>query len=221
MHQEILRGLKKIPFLEELSDDTLGRLADCSKLNSFRKHANIITQGDDTHSLYIIISGKVRVFISDEEGKEVTLLIQDAGSYFGELALLCDESRSASVVALEKTTCGIISKCDFKGWLLEHPHVALKLLSELSEKVRYLTEKVKQMALSNVYERTVKILLEMAVPEDGILVIHNRPTQQELASMVGAGREMINKVLTQLRTGGYVVIGEKTMRIEKKLPASW
>lgn len=178
-------------------------------------------EGDETSSLYIILSGKVRVFSSDDKSKEVTLLIQEPGSYFGEIALLSDEPRSASVVTLESTVCAMISKSDFINWLMIHPDVAISLLGVLSEKIRQLTDKVRVMALSNVYERAVKTLQAMAVVEGNISIIHNRPTQQELASMVGASREMINKIMHELTKGGYVTIEEKTLIINKKLPASW
>jgi len=156
-----------------------------------------------------------------KKSKEVTLGVQEAGSYFGELALLCDEPRSASVETLEKTVCSMISRDDFKVWLASHPEAASELLRELSEKVMYLTERVKQMALSNVYERTIKVLQDMANQEDGVAVIHNRPTQQELANMVGSSREMINKVMKELTKGGYIVVQDKSLRIENKPPASW
>jgi CRP/FNR family transcriptional regulator, cyclic AMP receptor protein len=221
MQQEVFLSLKKIPLLSKLPDEALNALAEKAKSVKFPKQAIIITEGDETSSLYIILSGKVRVFSSDEHSKEVTLLIQESGSYFGELALLGDEQRSASVETLEKTVCGIISKDDFKFWLASHPDVAIGLLSDLSDKIRHLTEKVKQMALSNVYERTIKVLQEMAIKEGDIFVIDNKPTQQELANMVGSSREMINKVMKELTKGGYVVIKDKTLRIENKPPASW
>ncbi|NOS89118.1 MAG: Crp/Fnr family transcriptional regulator [Methylococcaceae bacterium] len=221
MQQEVFFSLKKIPLLAKLPDDALNALAAKAKPNKYIKQAVIITEGDKTNSLYIILSGKVRVFSSDDRSKEVTLITQEAGSYFGELALLGDEPRSASVEAVEKTTCAIISKSDFKQWLISYPEVAIGLLSDLSDRIRYLTDKVKQMALSNVYERTVKVLLEMAVQEDDILIIHEKPTQQELANMVGSSREMVNKVMKELTKGGYVVSKDRTLRIESKPPSSW
>lgn len=221
MQQEVFTGLKKIPFLSKISDEILITLAEKAKSAKFPKQATIIMEGDETSSLYIILSGKVRVFSSDEKSKEVTLLLQEPGSYFGEIALLADEPRSASVVALEKTTCAVISKSDFINWLMCHPDVAITLLGVLSEKIRHLTDKVRQMALSNVYERAVKALQEMAVVEGNVSVIHNRPTQQELASMVGASREMINKIMHELTKGGYIEIQDKALIINKKLPASW
>jgi len=221
MQQDVYLGLIKIPFLAKLPEDALFALASKAKSVKYAKHSIIISEGDDTSSLYIILSGKVRIYGSDEKSKEVTLSTQDPGSYFGELALLSDEPRSASVQALEQTICGVICKADFIHWLRQHPDVAISLLSVLSEKIRFLTEKVKQMALSNVYERTIKVLQDMAVKEGNISVIYNRPTQQELANMVGSSREMVNKVMKELTKGGYVVLDEKTLRIENKLPAYW
>ena len=221
MQQEVFSALKKIHFLANLPDETLESLVEKSKSAKFLKQTIIITEGDENSSLYVILSGKVRVFSSDEKGREVTLLIQEAGTYFGELALLSGEIRSASVVTLEKTECAIISKADFINWLTLHPDVAISLLGALSEKVRHLTEKVKQLALSNVYERTIKLLYEMAHKEGDIFVIHDRPTQQELANMVGSSREMINKIMHELTKGAYIVTQDKTLRIERTLPVSW
>jgi CRP/FNR family cyclic AMP-dependent transcriptional regulator len=77
------------------------------------------------------------------------------------------------------------------------------------------------MALSNVYERTIKVLQDMAIAEGDVWVIQKRPTQQDLASMVGSSREMINKIMHELTKGGYVSLEEKSLIINKKLPASW
>lgn len=221
MQQEVFAGLKKIPFLSRLSDEVLITLAERAKSVKYPKQTMVVTEGDETSSLFIILSGKVRVFSSDDKSKEVTLLIQEPGSYFGEIALLTDEPRSASVMTLEQTVCAVISKSDFINWLMNYPDVAISLLGVLSDKIRQLTDKVREMALSNVYERTVKTLQDMAVVEGNVSVIRNRPTQQELASMVGASREMINKVMHELTKGGYVVIEDKVLVINKKLPSSW
>ncbi|MGR9086554.1 MAG: Crp/Fnr family transcriptional regulator [Gammaproteobacteria bacterium] len=221
MQPDVFSNLKKISFLSRLPDEAIASLAAKAKLLRFPRQAVILSEGDETRSLYIVLSGKVRVFTRDEKSKEVTLRVQESGSYFGELALLGDEPRSASVETLEMTVCAILSKEDFKRWLTGHPDVVIDLLSELSSKVRQLTDRVKQMALSNVYERTIKVLEEMADKEGNISVIHDRPTQQELANMVGSSREMINKVMKELTKGGYVVIKDKTLRIENKPPANW
>ncbi|MCK5888964.1 MAG: Crp/Fnr family transcriptional regulator [Methylococcales bacterium] len=221
MQQDIFLGLKTIPFLSDLSDEVILELASRAKKNRFPKHSYICNEGDETNSLYILLSGKVRVFSSDEKGKEVTLLIQTPVSYFGELALLSNEPRSASVVALEHSNCAMIAQIDFQHWLLNHPEVALSLIRDCARTVRRLTDKVKQLALSNVYERTIQTLQEMSEKEGDVFVINDKPTQQELANMVGASREMVNKIMKELTKGGYITSKGKTLRIERKLPASW
>lgn len=221
MQQEVFTGLKKIPFLSKLSDEVLNTLAEKAKPAKYPKHATVIMEGDESSSLYIILEGKVRVFGSDDKSKELTLMIQEAGSYFGEIALLSDEPRSASVETLEKTTCAVISKSDFIAWLKHYPDVAIDLLGVLSQKIRQLTEKVKQMALSNVYERIIIVLQEMAVPEGNTRLIRNKPSQDDLAKMIGASREMVNKVMQELTKGGYITIHDRDLIINKKLPSSW
>ncbi|MDT4329041.1 Crp/Fnr family transcriptional regulator [Methylomonas sp. MED-D] len=221
MQSEVLANLAKIPFLADAEEEALAALAAKVKTVKFPKRAMIIYEGDDTSSLYIVLSGAVRVFSTDDKDKEVTLLIQEAGSYFGELALLSNEPRSAAVQATENTVCGIVSKGDFILWLKAHPDVAITLLGVLAEKVRHLTEKVKQLALSNVYERTIKVLQDMAEKDGDIQVIAHKPTQQELANMVGSSREMINKIMKELTKGGYVVVDGKALKIVNKPPAAW
>lgn len=221
MQQDIFLGLKSISFLSKLSDEAIRQLASYAKKNSYPKHSFIISEGDDTNSLYILLTGKVRIFSCDDQGKEVTLLMQTPVSYFGELALLSDEPRSASVETVEKSSCAIISQVDFKVWLQQNPDVNFGIIQDLAKTVHRLTNKVKQLALSNVYERTVQALYEMAVKEDNIFVIQQKPTQQELANMVGASREMVNKIMKELTKGGYIVVKENTLRIEHKIPAAW
>lgn len=221
MQQDVFSGLQEIPFLSDLADEVLSELASHAKKHSFPKNSFIITEGDETNSMYILLSGKIRVFSSDSQGKEVTLLTQTPVSYFGELALLSNEPRSASVISLEKSDCAIIAQSDFKAWLSNHPEVAFSLIQDLAGTVRRLSDKVKQLALSNVYERTIQTLQEMAVTKDDVLFIPQRPTQQELANMVGASREMVNKIMKELTKGGYIIIEDKTLIIHRKFPTSW
>ena len=221
MQEEVFSGLKTIPFFSELPNDAVSELVVHAKQHNYSKRTFIVNEGEDTNSLYILLSGKVRVFSCDSQGKEVTLLIQTPVSYFGELALLSNEPRSASVVALENTSCAVISQTDFKKWLVCHPEMAFGFIQDLASTVRRLTNKVKQLALLNVYERTTQTLQEMSVKEDDHYVIKNMPTQQELANSVGASREMVNKIMKELSKGGYIVSEGKTLRIQRKLPPSW
>jgi CRP/FNR family transcriptional regulator, cyclic AMP receptor protein len=221
VNQEILDGLKKVGYLSDLKECQLDSLAEKAITIQFPKYATIITEGDVGNSLYIILSGKVRVFTRNERNKEITLLLQEPGTSFGELALLADAPRSASVSAIEPTHCAIISKTEFIEWLMANPVVSIALMGMLTDKIRQLTLKVKKMALSNVYERTIQVLDDLSTLEGDNKVIRNRPSQQDLAAMVGASREMVNKVMQELTKGGYLVVRDKVMIFNKKFPNSW
>ncbi len=212
---------KKLSFLSSVSEEALVVLLEKSKTLTYPKRVLIVSEGDKANAFFIILSGKVRVFCEDEKSKEVTFNIQGPGSYFGEIALLTDKPRSVSIMTLEKTVCAVISKNDFVNWLMNYPNVAINLLIALSEEIMQLTDKVRQMALSNVYERTVKVLKDLTVDEGNIGVIHNPPSQQVLASMVGASREMISKIMRDLTKGGYVETADNSLIINRRPPSSW
>ena len=218
MHSDLLSSLAEIKFLANQGEESLKELAEKIKEIKFKKKSVIIHEGDESSTLYFIISGKVKIFCTDENNKHVILALQEAGTSFGVLSLLSDVPRSATVEAIETTICGTISKLDFIQWIHAHPEVAIELMIDLTEKIRNLTEKVKQLALSNAYERTIKVLYELAKTENNIMVIRNKPTQESLATMVGTSRESICKFLNALRDGGYLEISGKTIRILKKLP---
>lgn len=221
MHQSVSQALKQITIFSHLSDQALESLASHATIKTFPKSAIIINEGDETGSFHVMLSGKVRVYVSDEYGKELTLSLDGSGKYFGELALLDDEPRSASVITTEKSTCGIISKVEFKAWLTKNPDAPFSIIKGLSNKVRSLTGKVRNLALSDVYGRLIIELQNMAEEKETVRVISNKPTQQDLANMIGASREMVSKIFKELLKGGYISIDGKSLIINKKFPSSW
>ncbi|MGD0961789.1 MAG: Crp/Fnr family transcriptional regulator [Methylomonas sp.] len=221
MHQEVLSNLLKIPFLAEQPDEALISLAKKAKELKYHKRAIIITEGDTTNSIYIVLSGEVRVYSANLKSKEFTFAIQGPGSYFGDLSAVSDEPRSATVETLEATTCAVISQQDFMHWLELHPKVAIAMLKVMCEKIRLLTDRAKQLALSDAYERMVDVLMKLAVKEDNIFVIYNVPPQTGLANLIGTSRETINRYLTDLVKGGYLVKEGRKLKIIKKLPENY
>ncbi len=221
MHENVYKALSKISIFSHLSEEALRSLASHAIIKSFPKNAIVINEGDETASFHIILSGAVRVYVSDESGKELTLSIDGTGKYFGELALLDDEPRSASVITTDKSTCGIISKAEFKSWLNKNPSAPFSIIKGLAKKVRTLTDKVRTLALSDVYGRLIIELQNMSEDENGTRIINTRPTQQELANMIGSSREMVSKIFKELIKGGYVTVEGKSLTINKKFPSSW
>jgi CRP/FNR family cyclic AMP-dependent transcriptional regulator len=188
---------------------------------SFQKNTIIINEGDEANSFFIIIKGAVKIFLSNEEGKEIIINAQGPGDHFGELALLDGAPRSASVITTEKSSIGVISKEDFHRILAKNTDLALNLIRELTKRVRFLSDNVRTLALMDVYGRVAKLLLGMVEEEDGRMVINNRPTQQDIANHIGASREMVARILKDLSIGNYITIDGKRLIINEKLPAAY
>jgi CRP/FNR family transcriptional regulator, cyclic AMP receptor protein len=187
---------------------------------AYPKNTIVVSEGDRAETLYIVASGRLKIYVSDEKGKEIVLNHAGPGEYFGEV-MLDEGPRSASVMTVEPTRLLVVSKEDFASFLSASPEFALHLIRKLVRRVRALTGTVKSLALMDVYGRVARMLLELAVDRDGRRVITNRPTQQEMASRVGCSREMISRILTDLAEGGYVEVDRETITIARALPRAW
>lgn len=203
-----------------LPEHYLKTLSDHGTVKAYPKNAVIVNEGDHSDSLYVILSGKVKIYLADEEGKEVLLNTQGPGEYFGEI-ILDEGPRSASVMTLEPSKFSIISKAQFQEFLATHPDAGLELIRSLIHRVRALTKSVGNLALLDVYGRVARMLLELATEQDGKLIINQPLTQQDMASRVGCSREMISRILKDLRAGGYVKMDGDRMVIAKKPPRNW
>lgn len=212
--------LKSIPLFQGVQESDLRALAERTITRSYPKQAIIVNEGDESDSLYLILAGRVKIYLSDETGKELILAIKGPGQYFGEM-VLDGEPRSASVMTLEPAQFACLSRADFKAFLLKHAEVALQLIQNLIRVARGLNQNVRSLAMLDVYGRVARILLELAVERDGKMVIPERLTQKDLAARVGASREMINRILRDLTTGGYVSVEDGRITINKAPPARW
>ena len=213
--------LQNIPLFSSLGEAELASLSKKVITRQFPRNTVIINEGDHSDSLYIINSGSVKVFLSDNEGKEVILNTQGTGEYFGELALLDSQPRSASVITTEKSSLSIISKANFEAFLEKHPEANLKIMRGIIKRLRLLSEDVKSLALMDVYGRVARVLLQLAKEKGGTLVINQGMTQQDIASRVGASREMVSRILKDLKTGGYIEVKGRVITIKEKLPHGW
>lgn len=214
--------LDKVEIFEGLSDAELEVLASSSVARSYPKNTVIINENDHADSLYIIESGRVKVYCSDKNGKEFIMDTLDAGDYFGELALLDDDKRSASVRTMEKSSFTIIYKEDFNRIIEQQPNIAQTLIRNLTRRIRKLTKDVKALALQDVYGRVTNVLNTMAEPRDEeTSVIPEKLTQQDIADRVGASREMVARILKDLTIGEYITFEGRNIVIKGKLPANY
>jgi CRP/FNR family cyclic AMP-dependent transcriptional regulator len=203
-----------------LSREELHAISAHAQTRAFPRNAVVLNEGDRTDSLYIILEGRVKVFVSDPDGKEVVLSTQGAGEYFGEMAL--DEGpRSASIMTLEPCRFLVVPQADFKDFLEKNPAVAVRVIQKLIHRVRALTENVKSLALMDVYGRIAHLLLELAIEREGKLMIAERLTQKDIASRVGASREMVSLILKDLTAGGYIRQDGHALIIERTPPPRW
>ena len=203
-----------------LQPETLRAIAATGVVRSFPRNTVLINEGDLGDALYVILSGRVKVFSSNEAGREFVIDFHEAGEYVGEMTL-DGEPRSASVMTVEPTTCAVVNRTQFRDFILAHPDFAMHLIERLIHRVRVTTGNLKSLALSDVYGRLVRLLNTLAKDVDGRQVVPEKLTQQEIADRVGASRDMIGKLLKDLVAGGYLGVEERTISIRKKLPTGW
>ena len=203
-----------------LSDADLMAVGSHGISRSYPKNTIIVTEGDETDSLYVILEGRVKVFVSDGEGHDMVLSTQGPGEYFGEMVL--DEGpRSASIMTLEPSRFLVVPKNDFRDFVVRNPAFALSLIEKLIGRARALTASVKSLALMDVYGRVARLLLELAQGTGGQLAISQRLTQQEIANRIGASREMVSRILKDLSTGGYLTQSRTGIVLHRKPPEHW
>jgi CRP/FNR family cyclic AMP-dependent transcriptional regulator len=213
--------LRKISLFSGLEPAVLQGIASLAVTKSYPKNAIIINEGDETNTLYMIISGKVKAYLSNEDGKEVILNMMGPGEHFGELALLDPAPRSASIMTMQASKFSILSKDDFDQCLEQHPEMSKSIIAELTRAVRRLTDNVRSLALMDVYGRIAHTLLEMAVEENGVKIIKEKLTHQDIARLVGSSREMVSRIMKDLVNGGYITTKDKQIIINDRLPPAW
>ncbi len=205
---------------EILPRPLLEEIAKAATARSFPKHAVIVTESDATDTIYVMLAGKVRVYVSDEKGREVVLNQLGPGEYFGEIAM-DGGPRSASVMALEECRCALIRSAELTAFIERSPGFALHLVRKLARRVRELTENVRSLALMDVYGRVARLLLDLAEEKDGRLIIAEPLTHKEIAARVGASREMISRIFSDLSDGGYLRKEAGRLVIVRKPPSRW
>jgi CRP/FNR family cyclic AMP-dependent transcriptional regulator len=200
--------------LNAIPDTFVRELASLGRVRSYPRHTVFITEGDSSDSVFVILSGKVKIFISDTEGHEMILDTHGPGDYVGEMAL-DGKPRSASVMTLEPSTFSVVQREPLLEAIRKTPDFALEIISRIIDRARLATNSVKDLALLDVYGRVARLLLNMAVEKEGKLVIPEKLTQQEIAERVGASRDMVSRIFRDLTQGGYITVEHRFITINK------
>jgi CRP/FNR family cyclic AMP-dependent transcriptional regulator len=209
--------LRNVPLFSVLPESQLSLLTSLVGRKSFPRGTTIISAGDTTDSLFVIISGRLKVMMSDDEGREVILAMLNAGEFFGEMGLIDDHPRSATVVALEPCELLSLSKRDFMKSLEDNFELAMTVMRGLVRRLREADKKIGTLALMDVYGRVARLLLEMAETVDGQKIVTRKLAKQDIAKMIGASREMVSRVMKDLQEGGYIEVQGNTILIRDSI----
>ena len=203
--------LRSVPLFASFSEEPLRMLTTVVTRRSVTRSTIIMAAGDPTDSLYIILSGRLKVMMSDADGKEVILSLIGPGEFFGEMGLIDDSPRSASVVTIEPCELLSVTKRDFKKCLAENFDMAMAVMRGLVRRLREADRKIGSLALLDVYGRVARLLLDMSEDVNGQKIVAKRLPKQDIAKMIGASREMVSRVMKDLQMGGYIEMRGSTI----------
>ena len=216
-----IKFFKKIPFLSEFSDDELKEMSDLSERRKFPPGSIVLYEGDKNKTPYLILKGRIKVVLSDKKGKEIIVSILKEGDYFGEMALFDQLPRSATVVTLEDSEFLIISPEVLLDKISKNPRLSLKLLSEMSKRLRKTDKQIGNLALLDVKGRVARILLNLfqeAPLENGKdYKTVARPPLKDIAAMSGTTRETASRILNDFFKNNLIHLTRKNIIIYDKL----
>jgi CRP/FNR family cyclic AMP-dependent transcriptional regulator len=198
--------LRNVPLFAVLDEAQLKALASVMSRKSAPKNRTILKAGDHTDSLYIVIAGRTKVQMSDDDGKEVILSVLGPGDFFGEMGLLDGAARTASVVTIEQSEFVSISKEDFHALLKNNFDMSMVIMRGLVKRLREADRKIESLALLDVYGRVARVLLEFSEDINGRKVVKGKLPRQDIAKMIGASREMVSRVMKGLEVEGYIEV---------------
>ena len=213
MKSEAHSGLSDRQLIEEL--------ASLGQKRRWRRGSILIQEGDMGDTLFIILSGRLRVYSSDPSGKEVTLGLYGEGEYVGEMSL-DGGARAATVATVETTECAVISRDTLVSFISQRPEFAMTLITRLIRRARLATESARTMALLDVYGRLTRLLTQLAMPQaDGTWLVAERMTHLELSRHLACSREMVSRLLKDLQHGGFISVQGHSLVLLKALPQRW
>jgi CRP/FNR family cyclic AMP-dependent transcriptional regulator len=200
--------LKAIPMFQHLDGEEVAALAHLLRERRFARGGIIVAQGDPGDALFLIGQGQVKVAVFAEDGREVILSVLTAGGFFGEMALLDDQPRSAHVIAMTDATLLQLRRDDFRNHLRASPALGVALLAELSRRLRRADETITSMALLDVNGRIAHLLLDLA-REEGGTKITRKMTHATIGQMVGASRETVSRTMRSLAVQGVISVNRR------------
>ncbi len=206
VRKDVVDSLRTIPLFRRVSEGDLEELASHLIERRFPKNATVVEEGLPGDYMYVIREGRAKVTKASEDGREKIMNFLEAGAFFGDMALLGDETRSASVKTLEESTLLALSRRDFIDLLRQSPDMALAVIEELANRLRETNEQARSLSFQGVEERTRNLFERIAQREEGGAGRMLTPTltHQQIADMVGTSRETVTRSIKQLKASGWL-----------------
>jgi CRP-like cAMP-binding protein len=214
-----LELIRRVPLFALLTASQAEAVADAVIKRRFKRNEVVVEQGEKTNTLFIILTGRVRVVTADKRGREVILATLQPGDYIGEMSLIDNEAHSATVRAEVQTDMLTLGRAEFARCLPENSSMSYAIMKGLVQRLRQADRKIESLALMDVYGRVARSLLEAAVQDrEGLMTIRDRISRQDIAKMVGASREMVSRVMKDLEDRGFIETREDgSMLIKDRL----
>ncbi len=207
--------IEKVALFSDLNLDEIAKLETIGQERTVPKNTMVISEGDDSDSLYIVLKGKAHAMRSDESGRQLIINSFGPFEYFGEMSFFDRNVRCATVITKVKSTLFVLPRKGFSDFAAQHPQIYENVIMALLEKLRKATQQIEELAFLDVYGRLTRVLIENQ-NSDGF--IEEKMTQQELADRVGSSRETVNRIFNELVTGGFLTKERGRIQLLKKLP---
>jgi CRP-like cAMP-binding protein len=213
--QELLRT---VPIFSELSDGDITSLAGLSSRRRFPKDTVVFFENEEGDFFFMILEGRIKVTILGDDGREVILSMLGPGDFFGEMALLDNEPRSATAIAVEESELLQLHRTDFQTVLTDNRSIQSALIRILTARLRRANHQISTLALLDVYGRVARVIVDMAREEGRRLrdgrIAFRRATHQEIANRIGTTRETVTRMLKDLERQGLIHIEGKEIVVE-------
>jgi CRP/FNR family transcriptional regulator, cyclic AMP receptor protein len=207
--------LGTVPLFAGIDRNELQNFAELTREKSYPRGSVILFENDPGDSLFIVRSGRVKVVLIGEDGREVILGVLGIGQHFGELALIDEQPRSAHVIAMEDSSLIVLRREDFRKRVEQSPSVAWQLLSELSRRLRRADDKIGGLVLLDVPGRIARLLLDLS-EESGTDQIEKSLTHQTIAQMIGASRETVSRAMKEFQDSGWIAVERRRISLANR-----
>jgi len=202
--------LRTVPLFSELSDDAINSLSRLATRRRYPKDTVVFFENEEGDCLFMILEGRIKVTILGDDGREIILTMLGSGDLFGEMALLDNEPRSATAIAVEESELLSLHRTEFQAVIGDNPGISSALIKVLSARLRRANHQISTLALLDVYGRVARVILDMAREEGRRLkdgrIAFRRATHQEIANRIGTTRETVTRMLKDLERQDFVKV---------------